>query len=86
MSNITARENDVIAVARYRILEMREHEGKPFEIQPDMVASWLGTIALLKARIDGRVPLGVDGPEEYCQHLIKESKKAAVTYREWLVG
>jgi hypothetical protein len=73
---VSSRENDVIAVAQSRILEMRENEGKPFAIMPDMVANWLGTIVLLKARIDGRVPIGVDSPEEYCRHLIKEAEKA----------
>jgi hypothetical protein len=73
---VSAREKDVIAVAQSRILEIRDHKGEPFEIRPDMVADWLGTIVLLKARIDGRVPIGVDGPEEYCRHLIKEAEKA----------
>jgi hypothetical protein len=73
---VSAREKDVVAVATNYILEMPKHEGKPFAIHPDKVAMWLGTIVLLKARIDGRVPLGVDGPEEYCRHLIKEAEEA----------
>jgi hypothetical protein len=85
---VSAREKDVVAVAKHYILEMSKHEGFPFVIHPDMVASWLGTIVLLKARIDGRVPTWVDGPEEYCRHLIKESQKALEADREWepLVG
>jgi hypothetical protein len=85
---VSAREKDVVAVAKHYILEMSEHEGLPFAIHPDMVAMWLGTIVLLKARIDGRVPSYVDGPEEYCRHLIKEHDKAAEADREWewLVG
>jgi hypothetical protein len=73
---VSSREKDVVAVARHLILTMREHEGESFEIRPNMVTNWLGTIALLKARIDGRVPIGVDSPEEYCRHLIKEAEKA----------
>jgi hypothetical protein len=73
---VSSREKDVVAVAKHYILEMSKHEGLPFAIQPDMVAMWLGTIVLLKARIDGQVPSYVDGPEEYCRHLIKEAEKA----------
>jgi hypothetical protein len=71
---VSARENDVVAVAKNFIFEMSKHEGEPFAIHPDMVAMWLGTIVLLKARLDGQVPTGVDGPEEYCRHLIEEAE------------
>jgi hypothetical protein len=76
---LTPRENDVIALAEFRLLELADHPGESFTVAPEIVPEFLGTILMLASRI--RRPAGnareFDDPREFAEAVIKQHRKAA---------
>jgi hypothetical protein len=77
MSNVTPRENDVIAVARLALFKMADREGESFDINYEVLPEFLGTILLLEARLKNpKLADKFSGPREYAEYIIKQGREA----------
>ena len=72
---LTARENDVIAAARMFLQQLGEHPGKNFVVNADMVPEFLGTLLLMKERLENPEEAAkFAGPREFAEDYLRRSK------------